>query len=265
MPLVVFCGIPASGKTTHARKLLEVLRAAGRAVVLINEEAFGIDKASAYASSEAEKDMRSQLKSAVERELTAEKVVILDSTNYIKGFRYELFCFARTARTPQVTVFVDTPRELASSWNQTLSSELFTDLAGRLEVPNPKNRWDKPMFHLRPGEELQYDAVCEALSGEAKMRKAVSTKTEEAVGENYLYSVDNATSSLIEVLLTAQDQGREELDFEGERISLTPPYSVLELKKARQQFLKLTRMHPCPSSEVGRAFLGYIGTIRTDF
>jgi tRNA uridine 5-carbamoylmethylation protein Kti12 len=50
MPLVDFCGIPALGKTTHARKLQEVISAAGRAVVLINDEALVIDKAKSYAN-----------------------------------------------------------------------------------------------------------------------------------------------------------------------------------------------------------------------
>lgn len=265
MPLVVFCGIPAAGKSTLADRLQQELISQGKNTVLINEESFGIVKAQAYATSDAEKGMRGLLKSAVERELTSDKVVILDSTNYIKGYRYELFCFSRQLRTPQITIFVDTPKELARSWNTTLTPEVFDDIASRLEVPNPKNRWDNPLFHIRPSEDLPFERIFEALFSEAKMRKAVATKTEEAVGENYLHTVDSATSALVEQLLTAQDEGREEFEIDGERLSLVPPYSVIELKKARQQFLKLTRMHPCPSGGVAKAFLGYICTIRTEF
>ena len=36
------------------------------------------------------------LKSAVDHRLSAESVVVLDSLNYIKGFRYELYCSTRT-------------------------------------------------------------------------------------------------------------------------------------------------------------------------
>ncbi len=42
---------------------------------------------------------RGEIKTAVERLLSKEAVVICDSLNYIKGFRYELFCRARSIGT----------------------------------------------------------------------------------------------------------------------------------------------------------------------
>ena len=45
--------------------------------------------------SQAEKNARASLKAAVERELNKESVLIADDLNYIKGYRYELFCIAR--------------------------------------------------------------------------------------------------------------------------------------------------------------------------
>jgi hypothetical protein len=42
----------------------------------------------------------------VDRRLSADSVVVLDSLNYIKGFRYELYCSARTFRTPHCVVWV---------------------------------------------------------------------------------------------------------------------------------------------------------------
>ncbi|ELW65464.1 Protein KTI12 like protein [Tupaia chinensis] len=47
---------------------------------------------------------------AVERRLSRQDVVILDSLNYIKGFRYELYCLARAARTPLCLVYCVRPR-----------------------------------------------------------------------------------------------------------------------------------------------------------
>ena len=52
----------------------------------------------------AEKMTRGTLKSAVERNLNKDTIVILDSLNYIKGFRYELFCIAKSVATPIVIV-----------------------------------------------------------------------------------------------------------------------------------------------------------------
>lgn len=48
MPLVVFCGIPASGKTTHATELEKLLKEKGKEVFLLNEEVLRIDKNEGY-------------------------------------------------------------------------------------------------------------------------------------------------------------------------------------------------------------------------
>jgi len=52
----------------------------------------------------SEKNLRAALKAAVERQLSKETIVILDSINYIKGYRYELYCIARALRTPNCVV-----------------------------------------------------------------------------------------------------------------------------------------------------------------
>jgi protein KTI12 len=42
--------------------------------------------------------------SAVERLLTKDDIVIADGLNYIKGFRYQLYCIARAIGTPHCVV-----------------------------------------------------------------------------------------------------------------------------------------------------------------
>lgn len=42
--------------------------------------------------------------SAVERLLSREDIVIADGMNYIKGFRYQLYCVARAISTPHCVV-----------------------------------------------------------------------------------------------------------------------------------------------------------------
>ncbi|KAL6049141.1 kti12, chromatin associated [Balamuthia mandrillaris] len=105
MPLVVMCGIPASGKTTRAQELERFLKEqCGKSTLLINEESLHINKKDTYKDNFSEKNTRATLKAAVERHLTREVVVIIDSLNYIKGYRYELYCIARSQRTPHCIV-----------------------------------------------------------------------------------------------------------------------------------------------------------------
>ncbi|XP_053432455.1 protein KTI12 homolog [Nycticebus coucang] len=110
MPLVVFCGLPYSGKSRRAEELREALAAEGRAVYVVSDAAvLGAEDASVYGDSGREKALRGSLRAAVERRLSRQDVVILDSLNYIKGFRYELYCLARAARTPLCLVYCVRP------------------------------------------------------------------------------------------------------------------------------------------------------------
>jgi len=57
----------------------------------------GFVKSDYYKDPQMEKILRASLKSNVEKLIDKNRVVIIDSLNYIKGFRYELYCLARNA------------------------------------------------------------------------------------------------------------------------------------------------------------------------
>jgi protein KTI12 len=91
-------------------------------VVLINFENLKIDRNTAFKDVENEKKVLGLLRAAVERWLTKKRLVILDSLNFIKGFRYELYCRAREVGTPHCVVFCDVDQETSRKWND---SRLF--------------------------------------------------------------------------------------------------------------------------------------------
>lgn len=66
----------------------------------------------------SEKDARAALYGAVKRVLSPRDVVLLDSLNYIKGWRYQLHCEAKAVRTPSVVVQVGADAETAKAWNE---------------------------------------------------------------------------------------------------------------------------------------------------
>ncbi|XP_008575080.1 PREDICTED: protein KTI12 homolog [Galeopterus variegatus] len=110
MPLVVFCGLPYSGKSRRAKELRGALAAEGCAVHVVDDASvLGTEDATVYDDSAREKALRGALRASVERRLSRHDVVILDSLNYIKGFRYELYCLARAARTPLCLVYCVRP------------------------------------------------------------------------------------------------------------------------------------------------------------
>lgn len=70
---------------------------------LVNTESLHIPR-TVYRDARSEKEARATEYSAVKRLLSAEDVVIADGLNYIKGFRYQLFCEAKALQTPSCVV-----------------------------------------------------------------------------------------------------------------------------------------------------------------
>lgn len=70
---------------------------------LINDQTLGVAR-SVYHTARAEKDARAEEYSAVKRVLSRDDIVIADGLNYIKGFRYQLYCEAKAVQTPSCVV-----------------------------------------------------------------------------------------------------------------------------------------------------------------
>lgn len=107
-----------------------------------------------YADVTTEKMTRGFLRSEVARRLQKTKVLIFDSVNLIKGYRYEIWCLARSASTRACLVHVDTEVDVCKEWNHgrenPYDESVFDDLASRLERPDSKNRWEAPLYTVRP-------------------------------------------------------------------------------------------------------------------
>ena len=145
--------------------------------------------------------------SAVKRALGKDTIVIADGLNYIKGYRYQLWCEAKAVGTRCCVVHVGTSVETCRQWNRRrreaagaekedglreqdadgggskrgdtgddkgyYEEEVFEQLVYRYEEPNGMNRWDSPLFTVLEedkdvsGEKI-WDAVM--MGGEGKGR-----------------------------------------------------------------------------------------------
>lgn len=117
MPLLIVSGLPSSGKTLRAHQIYhdfqrrieaakEVSSASRNAnlqLVLLNDELLNLTKSS-YVDAKSEKAVRAAEYSAIERALGHDTIVIADFLNYIKGYRYQLFCEAKALSTPHCVV-----------------------------------------------------------------------------------------------------------------------------------------------------------------
>ncbi|KAI5098275.1 protein KTI12-like, partial [Silurus meridionalis] len=131
MPLIIICGFPCSGKSRRANELRHYFAEnTDKQVDIIGDEMQSIDKNSMYADSQREKNLRGSLRSEVERKINKDDIVILDSMNYIKGYRYELFCLIKHVQTPHclvclmfcmnivIQVYCLTSAALSAEWNK---------------------------------------------------------------------------------------------------------------------------------------------------
>ena len=156
MPLIIITGIPCSGKSTVASGLKDYFEKEHDKVVKIigENEILGLGQANEiFSDSRKEKNIRGTLKSEVCRLLHKDHVIILDGLNYIKGFRYELYCASKASKTTQCTVQCDISPEDAWAWNlerkdeeNKYTKEVFDGLCMRYEAPVAHNRWDAPLL-----------------------------------------------------------------------------------------------------------------------
>lgn len=103
MPLLIIVGCPATGKSTRAHQIKEFFeKQKQRTVHVISENEIvkcsGIPVNDVYEKSSIEKIIRADLKSNSLRKLTRSDLVIIDGGNYIKGYRYELYCASKASK-----------------------------------------------------------------------------------------------------------------------------------------------------------------------
>eukprot|EP01091_Cochliopodium_minus_P007309 TRINITY_DN17208_c0_g1_i1.p1 TRINITY_DN17208_c0_g1~~TRINITY_DN17208_c0_g1_i1.p1 ORF type:complete len:271 (+),score=72.10 TRINITY_DN17208_c0_g1_i1:30-842(+) len=265
MALIMLCGIPGSGKTTRAKELEGYLNELGKKVVLINEESLLIDKSKGYKDGHIEKMTRGSFKSSVERNLNKDTVVIVDSMNYIKGFRYELFCISKSAATPIAVLFCDTPLEMAIQFNlkneNKYEENILKSLASRFEAPNGKNRWDKPLFTVNPEDKTPLKELEEHINNKV-VKPHTSNVPEVQKESNFIFQIDQISQDIINTITKVQNEGitttNIKLPHSTISLQLDRKIPLATLRRYRSSFLKLVELSPPKSSEIGNSFISFI-------
>jgi len=239
-----------------------------KTVQLVNEESLLIDKQKAYEASLTEKNTRASIKASVERFLTKDVTVICDSLNYIKGYRYELFCIARAAGTPMCVVLCDTPREVCAEWNSQrtegqLTDNLFNELAMRFETPNPRNKWDSLLVVLHPEEPIPFDTLRNYLYEKSGPKPNMATQPQLVSDTNFVHQVEKVTQDIMAALLAQPNLlpgDTLHVPHSTLLVSLRHVPNMAEIRRLRKQFFKFVQLHPPPVQEIGNAFVEFFNT-----
>ncbi|KAK0310608.1 kti12, chromatin associated [Friedmanniomyces endolithicus] len=287
MPLILLAGYPSSGKTYRSQQLCEYLakkiassddpRVRRLKVHHIDDQSVGLSR-DVYASAKTEKDARATCSSAIKRSLNQDTIVIVDGMNYIKGFRYQLYCEAKAMQTPNCVLHVGTPVDKCRELNNAAleagtggyDADVFENLVFRFEEPNGMSRWDAPLFTLPfDDDEPPCDAIWEAMvgsDGKAKVvRQNAATVLKPASEQNYLYELDKATSDVISAISVWQQdhpgEGGSEVAIPNAELKVTLPVtapSLPQLQRLRRQFIGLNRQHTLSKSRILDLFIDYL-------
>eukprot|EP00123_Amoebidium_parasiticum_P007416 comp18113_c1_seq1/m.18777 comp18113_c1_seq1/g.18777 ORF comp18113_c1_seq1/g.18777 comp18113_c1_seq1/m.18777 type:complete len:275 (-) comp18113_c1_seq1:164-988(-) len=270
MPLVVMCGHPSSGKSTRARELSEHLsKEHGKTVHIVNEDTLSLEKNQVYKSSHAEKAARGSLKAHVERLLNRDSVVILDSLNYIKGYRYELYCVARALATTHCVVYCGVGKDRVREFNaqrpqgEQYTPEILEELLMRFEEPDSRQRWDRPLFLVVPEDTMPVAAIAEALLAHRPPPPNQATAQPVAPDTNYLHELDRVTQTIANALLEAQKTAvvGDEVPVPNSdaKVRIKRHVTLSELMRLRRQFVSVQRLHSLQSAQrIGPLFVEFL-------
>lgn len=295
MALVVVCGQPSSGKSKASLCLADALKESEskETVKIINEDSLHLDRNQSYATMPSEKNLRGVIRSEVDRSVSKDNIVIVDSLNAIKGYRYELWCLARAAGVRYCVLYCDVDETHCRKWNgerkekgeESYEDKVFDDLFGRFERPDSRNRWDSPLFELWPHKDgigKSSAAILDAVSYLTKkldsrsrdvkvLQPTIATQNAKFSDANSLYELDRATQEVINALVEAQSRA---LGGPLSGVSIVPGLPTLELSRSvglpelrrlRRTFIKLTGQTslsgpppPSDAESAKRMFVDYL-------
>uniref|UniRef100_A0A8H7Y7L4 Chromatin associated protein KTI12 n=1 Tax=Psilocybe cubensis TaxID=181762 RepID=A0A8H7Y7L4_PSICU len=258
MALITIAGYPAAGKSTRAAQLAAFLDAAIHSddyngpiakVLVVSDHSLALSPHVYDADSKAEKPARGALFAAVQRMLATDTILILDSLNYIKGFRYQLYCAARELKLRTSTVYVVANQDLCRQWNadRGYAPSTLENLFARFEEPSSMVRWDAPLFTVLwddkdiPGAEI-WDAITK---GSVKPPNSGTLSAAKAPVDA-LHVLEQVTTNLATAIVSAssaQATGGTSMVFaNGVQFTVNLPpraMTLSELQRLKRQFVSV--------------------------
>lgn len=252
MALVTISGFPSSGKTRRAEQIrlsvqqfIQSYPGPLSKVVLLSDDTLNLNRSS-YDDSQSEKTARGTLFTAIQRQMSPDTILIIDALNYIKGFRYQIYCAAREMKLRVCTVFVVATQELCREWNterrdgHPYAPDTLENLLFRYEEPSSMVRWDSPLFTVLWTEDAPPMAqIWEAITqGTIKPPNSGTLSVTKAPADA-LHILEQTTAAIVSAILSEQTGlgGRLNLSTSIPIVLPTRNVTLSELQRLKRQFV----------------------------
>ncbi|KAF8070212.1 chromatin associated protein KTI12 [Lyophyllum atratum] len=261
MALVTISGFPSSGKTKRAEQIRTSLekylahenyQGPISKVAVLSDDVLNLNRSS-YDESRSEKPARGALFTAMQRQMAVDTILIVDALNYIKGFRYQMYCAAREMKLRVCTIYVVAMQEQCREWNATrqdgltYAPETLENLLFRYEEPSSMVRWDSPLFTVLWDEDAPpmpqiWDAITK---GNIKPPNSGTLSVVKAPTDA-LQALEQTTAALVSAILAEQTGLGGQLNLSISTPSSTlkpsivlPPRNITlsELQRLKRQFV----------------------------
>ena len=190
-------------------------------------------------------------------------LVILDSLNYIKGFRYELYCVSKASNERHGILWVLNTHQQIKQWNNTRRSiskstnggksdtssyyddNILQELIQRYEPPDKRNRWDKPLYTIDLSNSSRSRSSSRTSASTSTETTTVTATTKSDTLQQSVYNMH----SLGDVLNNTRQQSSQEQQPGGSDNGNTAVVATSSHpKKKKSAFQRIKKKNPPPST-----------------
>ncbi|PAV18807.1 chromatin associated KTI12 [Pyrrhoderma noxium] len=267
MALVTITGYPSSGKSGRVEQIKRYLEkkleepgyeGMKYKVVVLSDDGLGI-KRGVYDDGRQEKPARASLFTAMQRAIGKDTIVIVDGMNYIKGYRYQMYCAAREHRLRVCTIYVAAQKEQCKEWNESrkegedvYSPSTLENLIMRYEEPSSMVRWDSPLITIPwMDEDIPGDDIWKAIMEGVVKPPNAGTSAVAAAPTDALHNLEQTATAMVSAIM-AEQAASQGMGFGGGEVQLAiseqlKPRVVMpcrnvtlsELQRLKRQFVTI--------------------------
>ena len=242
--LIIFTGIPGSGKTSLAVELKKNLeKRRGVSVQVVDSDEIRRKTYQTNFDPDLESFIRNESLYKINELLKQGHHVISDDINYYQSMRHELKEIARKNHTIYLIVFFDVPLETCLKRNKDrgypIPQDVIEKIQEKFDKPGQKYKWDSSFYRVTGENSVKDEAVLLAEKIEPYLNQQLKLKSIREEAElSMAMEIDKITRKLVSTYIKEGERNPKKVsDLRKEFLKLAAEKSYA-LKKIKDKFYK---------------------------